>query len=391
MRALLAAWVWTGLLLAQHPALEEAWGLLAKGDRPQAIRLLQELIHRNPQDADARLLLGSVLAEQKDHAGALAQLEAAVRLRPRSAEAQNALGEAYKTFGDGKAARAPFERAAALDPNFAAAQENLGLVLLEAGELDLAAAHLDHTLHLMGHTPDSAYARYLRAKVYTERNAVAQAVAELEEAVRLRPDFAESWSDLGQARKTLLDDTAALAAFERAVSLSPEDAVAQYRLGAEYFALGRNPPAIEHLEAAVHLSPENQSALYSLQLALRAGGQAERAGEIKRRLADLLLARDRANQKSLEAVQINNQGAALEKAGNLRGALEKYRAALELNPQHVGIRVNLAAALLRLGRWTEGIAELQEAQRREPGNESIRKALAAALAQSPEARHNPPL
>jgi Flp pilus assembly protein TadD len=101
----------TGFLLAQRPPTEAAWDLLAKGDRPAAIRLLHEIITANPRDADARLLLGSVLMEQGERSESIAQLSEAVRLRPQSAEAGNALGEAFQTFDDPKAARRAFEKA----------------------------------------------------------------------------------------------------------------------------------------------------------------------------------------------------------------------------------------------------------------------------------------
>jgi tetratricopeptide (TPR) repeat protein len=371
-----------GLLLAQRPRTEAAWDLLAKGDRPAAIRLLHEIITANPRDADARLLLGSVLMEQGERSESIAQLTEAVRLLPQSAEAGNALGEAFKTFDDPKAARRAFEKAVALDPRFAPARVNLGLILVDAGEFGASAEHLDRAIRILGHTPDAALPHYLRAKVYTEQNAVDKAAAQLQEAVSLRPDFAEAWSDLGQARKTLLDDAGALAAFARAVELSPDDAVAQYRLGAEYLRMAKIPEAIEHLQLAAKLNSDDQSALYSLQLALREDGQLEPARQVKEKLAELLRKRDKASEQALTAVQINNQGAELEKAGDLRGALEKYRAALDLNPEHVGIRTNLAVALLRSGQWSQGIAALREALRRDPGDTALQKALDDALAQA---------
>jgi len=86
----------------------------------------------------------------------------------------------------------------------------------------------------------------------------------------------------------------------------------------------------------------------------------------------------------LAGIELNNQGANLEKAGDLAGALEKYRAARKLLPDHNGIRVNFAIALLRLGQWKEGLAELREAVRREPDNAVLKAALDDALAKAPE-------
>lgn len=331
------------------------------------------------------MLLGSILQEEGDRTGSIAQLTEAVRQRPRSAEAQNALGEAYNTFGDSKSARGPFEKAVALNPRFATAQVNLGLVLLEAGELESAAAHLDRAIELLGRQEDAAYAHYLRAKVCTAQSEVKKAAAHLQEAVALRPDFPEAWSDLGQARKTLLDDAGALAAFERAVTLAPDDSVAQTRLGSEYLSQGQAHQAVEHLEQAARLDPNDQSILYQLQRALRADGQDAQAAAIKQKLAELLRNKDKRDQNAVTGIELNNQGADLEKAGDVRGALQKYQAALDLLPDHVGIRVNLAVALLRLGQWKEGLAELQEAVRREPNNAVLRAALDDALTQAPVA------
>jgi Flp pilus assembly protein TadD len=230
-------WLCAGLLWAQQrPPVEEAWALLAKGQRQQAIALLHKIIRDNPRDADARLLLGSVLQEEGDGGESIAQLTEAVRLRPRSAEAQNALGEAFNAFGDAKSARGPFEKAVALDPKLAQARVNLGLVLLQAGELEAAGEQIDRAIELLGHKADAAYPHYLRAKICSDKSEIDQAAAHLREAVALRPDFAEAWSDLGAARKTLLDDDGALAALETAVKLDAGDAVAQTRVGEEYLS-----------------------------------------------------------------------------------------------------------------------------------------------------------
>ena len=123
--------------------------------------------------------------------------------------------------------------------------------------------------------------------------------------------------------------------------------------------------------------------LYGLQRALREDGQEEQADAIKKKLAALLRDKDKDDQNLLAGIELNNRGADLEKAGDLRGALQKYRAALDLLPGHVGIRVNFAIALLRLGQWNQGLPELREAQRREPENAVIRAALDDALAQAP--------
>jgi tetratricopeptide (TPR) repeat protein len=379
----LAVLVCSSLLLAQRKPLEEAWDLLIHGRRPDAVRLLRKLIADNPGDGEAHLMLGSVLEEDGARAEAIAELNEAARLLPKSVDAQYGLGEAYNKFGDHKAAREPLLKAVALDPNFAPARVDLGLVFVEASDFETAAVHLDRALELLGRTPDAAYPHYLRAKVCTAHSEVDGAVAHLTEAVALRPDFAEAWSDLGEARKALGDDPGAVKALERAVALAPEDAVAQTRLGAQYLEQGDAHSATAHLQQATRLDPQNQSTLYSLQRALREDGQDAQADTVKAKLAQLLRDKDRADQRMLSAIQLNNQGVDLDQAGKLAAALEKYRAALALLPDHTGIRINVAIAQWNLGNWDAGLAELREAVRRDPENAAGKAALAEATAQNP--------
>jgi protein O-GlcNAc transferase len=362
--------------MAQKPAVETAWQLVAQGKRDQAVSLLRDLIQADPRNADARLLLGSILMESGQRSESIEQLREGVRLRPKSAEAHNALGEAYIAFGETAGARPEFERAVELDPRHAQAHVNLAAILMEQGEQRIRMIRPS----AIRRKPDAAIPT--RAKIYSEERDAAKAAAELQQAVELRPDFAEAWSDLGEARKSLSDGNGALAAFRRAVALRPEDPVARVRLGSQLLDTGAAHEAVVHLDEAVRLDPKNQSALNALQRALRQDGQVERAGAATKKLAELLRARDEADQKLVVALETNNRGAELQKAGDVRAALEKYRAAVDLLPDHIGMRLNLAVALLKLGNWQEGVSQMREALRREPGNAQVQKALDEALAQA---------
>src|SRR5437868_6702084 len=121
----IAVLVCCGLTMAQKKPVEEAWDLLAAGKREQAIRVLREIVKGNASDADARLLLGSVLAENGNRAESIPLLEEAVRLRPNSAEAHHALGEALHNFGERKTSREEFAAAVKLNSGFGQAQADL--------------------------------------------------------------------------------------------------------------------------------------------------------------------------------------------------------------------------------------------------------------------------
>ena len=174
----------------------------------------------NPRDGEARLFLGSILAEDGSMPEAVAQLKEAVRLMPRSAMAHNALGEALSSAGDlqSRAQRISSKRWISTRP-LRRRTQIWRWSCSQAAQSDAAAGHLDRAIKIFGNSPEAAHPHYLRAKIYTERNEIEKAAAELQQAVTLRPDFAEAWSDLGQARKTLLDDDGAFAAFRRSVEL----------------------------------------------------------------------------------------------------------------------------------------------------------------------------
>jgi predicted Zn-dependent protease len=70
---------------------------------------------------------------------------------------------------------------------------------------------------------------------------------------------------------------------------------------------------------------------------------------------------------------------ALEKSADIRAALEKYRAALDLDPTDPLLRLNYGLALCRLGRWQQGTAKLLEVLRVDPNNADAIKALHIAL------------
>jgi tetratricopeptide (TPR) repeat protein len=341
------------------------------------------VVTAEPRNADGRLFLGSVLAEQGEKQEAIDQLSEAVQLRQDSSEAWNALGEAHFRFGDSNVARSAFERAVKLNPRSGVAHSNLGAVLLEGADPTAVADQLERAIQLLRDPTDLAEAHYLLSRICTSRGETDEALKHLEMATKLEPELAEAWSDLGELYRVKLNAAGALASFERAVNLNPNDSTAQYRLGSEYLRRGQISAAVTHLETAYKLAPADQSTLNALQSAYRQAGRLEDATRIKQELAAALSTRDKKSQAALEALKINNEGAELEHAGNMAAALDKYREALKLAPNHNGIRVNYATALLRLGHWTEGLTELHEALQNDPQNRKLQIALKDAIAQAP--------
>jgi tetratricopeptide (TPR) repeat protein len=379
---LIAVLACSELLVLAQSRLDTARELVSKGSFEKAEAMLRQAIAADPNSVDARVLLGTTLALQGIRGEAIEQLAAAVRLNPNSASAHNEFGMVLSRFVEVKSARQEFERALELNPGLSEAHVNLSLILAQAGELAGAAEHLDRAIELLGSSPKAAYAHYLRAKIWGAQDEIQNSIAEFQKAVQLQPDYAEAWSSLGGMRRLALDRAGAMKALSKAVVLKPDDALAQYRLGQLYLQEGNAPEAVKHLKHSLSYAPNDRATLYNLMLALTKAGQVEEAKRIAQRIAELQRQNDRASEVGLAASGLNSDGIQLEKSGNTRAALAKYRAALDLDPTGFGFHLNYALALCRLGRWQDGVVELREVLRDDPDNADAAKALYMASEQA---------
>jgi tetratricopeptide (TPR) repeat protein len=289
--------------------------------------------------------------------------------------AYNMLGNALSSFAETEAAKKAFETAISLDPKLAQAHVNLALILAQTNDLDGAAKELHTAIRLQGNTSDAAISHYLCAKVYAEQDQRELAVAELDAAIKLQPQYREAWFLLGTVQRASLENALALRAFERAASLDPANPQYQYELGSEYLRQGKAHLAALHLRRALAGMPDDRSVLYKLQRALREDNRPEEASQVEAHMHAVVAKADDAGTHAIEAQQLDDQGTDLEKQGNIVQALEKYRAALELAPDENGYRLNYALALCRMHHLKEGIAEMREILRHDEGNAEARRAL----------------
>jgi tetratricopeptide (TPR) repeat protein len=163
---------------ASRPALYELATLYDRaGNRSGALALYLEL----PDNAGAAQRSAQLLLESKRYQEAVARFETGYSKNPTPAAAGQ-LALAYTAAGDSASARPLFEKA-------------------------LASLPSDFQLR-------SAYARLLR-----DGREFPAAARQFELAARLRPEDAQTWTDLGVALHLAGDLRAALAAFERAQAL----------------------------------------------------------------------------------------------------------------------------------------------------------------------------
>ena len=164
----------------------------------------------------------------------------------------------------------------------------------------------------------------------------------------------------------------AIAQFERAVQLRPDLFDAQYHLGATRWYAQDFERALPALQAAVTLRPNHAEAHYYLGLTLKHRGQLGAA-------IDQLCEASRLNP-GIAVVQMR-LGAALQEAGDLDGAIAHLEAAVRIDPALTGARNSLGLAFSQKGRGDDAVAVLEAVAKDEPAFFAARLNLGAALMQ----------
>ncbi len=357
--------------------LKRATQLLSAGQLDPAILILRNITREEPHNPDAQLLLGTALALVPERTQAIQALQKAIELRPGFAPGYLALGIALARFVELDAAVEMFNRALSLDPQMVDAHISLGLILAQRKQPASAGEHFRKAIRAMGDSPAAAYPRFLLANLLAEVGDFAQASEQIDAAIKLRPDNSESYLSQGLIKKKLRDEQGALLAFKKTVELSPDNAKGRYELGAAYLLAGQIPPAIEHLQKSLELRPGDRFAMYHLCRAFRRAGRNDDAKVCQQQLSEIIEGQLKA--ADLSVGDLNNEGVRLEQAGELDGALNKYREAVGLDPLNPVFKRNLALVLCRLGRWEEALVELKEVLEIDPADAKATRALYLAL------------
>ena len=197
-----------------------------------------------------------------------------------------------------------------------------------------------------------------------------EALPYFREAVEIRPQLVEAYSNLGDAllRKNRVDE--AIAQFEKALTIKPRHAELHNNLGVALARRGETDDAIPHYRTALELKPEYAQAQFNLGNALLQKGQFDEAFTCYRKALEL---------KPLDPAIHKNFGNALAQTGKLDEAIAQYRQALEIVPGDGDIYNNLGNALCHQGRIDDAIATFQIAQKAKPSDVRVYNNLGNAL------------
>ncbi len=275
-------------------------------------------VSARPADVDARYQFALALGRSGQHLDAIRELLTVLQRDPLRPEALNDLGALYLLEGRYYESLVSLRQALAARPNYALAYANLG------------------RLHVATKMPFTA-------------------ARELQRAVELDPNNIDSLIDLGEAYQRTLNYSQARQTYERVLKLRPNSQRARIGLGKTLFSLADYAGAESTLRQVLAANPSDASALSSLgRLKLETATTDEQLQAAR----DLLRQAVRSDAADPEGWY--DLGRVAVKQRKPAQAVEFFRRATQLSPDHPGAHYQLGMSLQLAGKEAEGRRVLAE-------------------------------
>jgi protein O-mannosyl-transferase len=189
-------------------------------------------------------------------------------------------------------------------------------------------------------------------KTMTEEGRLSEAMDYFQQALTLKPDFAEAHNNLGTALAQRGRFQDAIEQYQQALRLKPKNAEVYINLGSSLDEIGQSEEAIKNFWRALTLNPNSPEAHCNLANAFIKTSQPKLAIEHYRQALTL-------DPEYLEAH--NNLGIALLLTGQPQESIDHFIYALRIKPDYVNACSNLALAYARINNSAEAVAAAQKA------------------------------
>ncbi|MGA2243247.1 MAG: tetratricopeptide repeat protein [Verrucomicrobiota bacterium] len=234
------------------------------------------------------------------------------------------------------------------------AHNNLGSALFQKGNMDAAIAQYQEALQIK---PNYAEIHNSLGSALFQKGSVDEAVAQYQTALQINPDYAEAHYNFGFALFKMGQVDEAIAHYQTALQIKPDYVEAHYNLGMALFKMGQVDEAIVHYQTTLQIKPDYAEAHINLGNALLQKGNVDEA---------IVHYQTALQIKPDDAEACYNLGNALLKMGNVDEAIAQYQKALQIKPDSAEAHNNLGNALLKKGQVDEAIAHYQKALQLKP-------------------------
>ncbi|MBP6898850.1 MAG: PEP-CTERM system TPR-repeat protein PrsT [Burkholderiaceae bacterium] len=340
------------LLATEASELAKARTLIEKKDGEAARITLKALLQQHPQSAEGRLLLGQLLLEAGDPAGAEAELRRALEAGQPDASVLPLLAASMVAQGKGKLLVLQFGKTELAEAE-AEAKFRTHIAEAEAADGDLNAAE-EALAQAQRRVPGFGPARLLAARLAAGRGDLAGALQQAEALIAAQADNAGAWSLKGDLLLAQAggdgDATPAIAAYRRSLELQPRNVAAHSAVVGALIARRDFAAATTQWQAMNKVAANHPQTLFFEALLADQRGDLKRTREI----TQLLLRGAPENPRVLLLA-----GSTELKLGASAQAEALLGKAVANAPKAAAARRLLASAQLRNGQADKALATLQ--------------------------------
>ncbi len=359
-------------ILAQVPNHADCLNLLGvvlhqKGENTQAVELIQCAIQIKPKWPAYHVNLAAAFRGLGRHEEAIPHCRLALQLQPDLAEAHLALGQSLQALKQWAQAEPQFRWLRDHRPGDSRGPQTLANCLREQGRTDEALALYREAL---SRNPNDAAAHLgLGTELLLGDRNPGAAEPHLRKATELLPGQAIAWTNYGSCLVMLGKETEALRVFDEGLRLAPNDPGLGINVGQAWLGLGNSQAAENCFQAVLSFHADYPGALIGLADIHREADRVEEAiplyqralqldpaGSAYKGLADahwdfgdveraVALLRDGIARHPRDAENQVRLGMILASGGDLTGAEECCRDALDVRPGHPSALVELALML----------------------------------------------
>ncbi|HZQ92583.1 MAG TPA: tetratricopeptide repeat protein [Terriglobales bacterium] len=357
-----------------------------------AVLEAQEIIKKNPNNLDARKLLGRIylrsLGDVQGGQGsnemlrlAIQQYEQIVRIDPTSVEDHVLLGRLYRMNNELLKAEQEFKTAISIDPDSEDAVTTLAYLYNEEGNTAKAA-------QVLSSVPDAARTAKLYMALgytYEQQKEYKKAVDAYRKATDQDKDNLDAVRGLAQ---NLLNDgqaEAALEQFKVIADSDPQDTTTLVRMADIYRRNGKFDAGLDVLKKAEALVQDSIEIPYNRALIYEAQGRYDEAAVILNQLANRKPAGSTPSnaERNNRAVFLERLGTVYREAGKTQLAVEAFRKMLDLGDENVARGYDQLIETYRDAKqWQDATNTAQEAVGRLPQNRAMKLVLAGQMADS---------
>lgn len=321
------------------------------------------------QSAQALVSEARQFQQKGDYKAAVIQLKNALQKNPDDPEARYLLGVIYNQTGDAKSAEKELRRAMSLGLEPAKVLPALSSALLADNQFQRV---LDETKQISGEK-EPVEISISRGNAYLALGKSQEAKESFERALKNKPDFPAALIGLSKHSLTERNIDAAMQLAEQAVSKNPQDADAWLFKGDLLRAQGKIEPALAAYEQVLKLQPNNSSAHINKAFLEVSTGKFDAAK------ASI----DAARKETPKSLMVLYTQALLDfRQDKPAVALESLQQVLRIAPEHMPSILLAGAVQYALGSMQQAQQHLKKYLGKNPGNLYARKLLASTLMKS---------